>query len=206
VPAPFQDRNSAFYFRKMYSQYNAQVRPRIGETSRGGAQATKTEKPSNPLCFLSNTGLFNKSYRHEPMRLNVPQQSPPVFPTYRIHNPPKYSPCASPDCLYQRNAGEPSDPLLPLYWTAKWRMYRIFKKYTEYPPPYDGAPPSELKEGEDYQTSYGITYYDSTLVGPNGEVGAMMEHYIDWSLPIFPFKNNFSCSFISLGDKAYILR
>jgi hypothetical protein len=139
------------------------------------------------------------------MRLKVPQQLPPIFPTYGIHNPPKYSPCASPDCLYQRGPGEPSDPLLPPYWIAKWRMYRIFRKYSEYPPPYDAAPPPELKEGEDYQASYGITYYDSTWVGPNGEVGAMMEHYIDWSLPIFPFKNNFSCSFISLGDKAYFL-
>jgi hypothetical protein len=157
-------------------------------------------------CFARGSlVVFNQSLGEEPMRLKAPQQLPPIFPTYGVHNPPEYSPCASPDCLYQRDAGEPSDPLLPLYWTARWRMYRVFRKYAEYPPPYDGKPPSELKEGEDYQTSYGITYYDSTWIGPNGEKGAMMEHYIGWSLPIFPFKNNFSCSFISLGDNAYFL-
>src|SRR5271165_5447220 len=46
--------------------------------------------------------------------------APPVYPTYGVHNPPQYSPCAAPDCLYGRGPGEPSDPILPLYWTAKW--------------------------------------------------------------------------------------
>jgi hypothetical protein len=128
-----------------------------------------------------------------------------VYPTYGVHNPPQYSPCACPDCLYQRGPGEPSDPIYPLYWSAKWTMYRVFNKYAEFPPPYDGKPPAGLREGIDYQVSYGATYYDSTWKGPNGEQGAMMEHYEDWSLPIFPIDNHYSSSFISLGDKAYFL-
>jgi hypothetical protein len=127
------------------------------------------------------------------------------YPTYGVHNPPWCSPCACPDCLYQRNPGEPSDPLFPLYWSARWTMYRVFNQYVEYPPPYDGPPPAPLQEGIDYQVSYGATYYDSTWRGPNGEEGAMMEHYEDWALPIFPRDNHFSCSFISLGNNAYFL-
>lgn len=130
--------------------------------------------------------------------------APDVFPTYGIHNPPEYSPCAAPDCLYQRGPGEPSDPLLPLYWSAKWTMYRVFNRYAETPPPYDGPPPG-LTEGVDYQVSWGASFYDSTWRGPNGEQGAMMEYYEDWSLPIFPMDNHFSCAFISLGDHAYFL-
>jgi hypothetical protein len=139
------------------------------------------------------------------LRFTASSKSVPVFPTYGVHNPPSYSPCAAPDCLYARGPDEPSDPLLPLFWTAKWTMYRVFRKYAEYLPPYDGPPPVQLKEGEDYQVSYGASYYDSTWRGPNGEQGAMMEHYEDWSLPIFPFDNHFTCSFISLGNKAYFL-
>jgi hypothetical protein len=33
----------------------------------------------------------------------------------------------------------------------------------------------------------------------------MMEHYEEWSLPIFPIDNHFTSSFISLGDTAYFL-
>ena len=84
-------------------------------------------------------------------------------------------------------------------------MYRVFGDYVNNPPPYDGKPPDDLKEGVDYQVSYGSSYYDSTWRGPNGEEGAMMEHYEEWSLPIFPMDNHFTSSFISLGDKAYFL-
>jgi hypothetical protein len=35
--------------------------------------------------------------------------APPVYPTYGVHNPAQYSPCAAPDCLYGRGPGEPSD-------------------------------------------------------------------------------------------------
>ena len=125
------------------------------------------------------------------MRFTASSKSVPVFPTYGVHNPPSYSPCAAPDCLYAREPDEPSDPLLPLFWTAKWTMYRVFRKYAEYSPPYDGPPPVELKEGEDYQVSYGASYYDSTWQGPNGEQGAMMEHYVDLSLTDIPFRQSF---------------
>ncbi len=128
-----------------------------------------------------------------------------IYPTYGVHNPPKYSPCASADCLYARGPGEPSDPIYPEYWTAKWSMYRVFNQYVEYPPPYEVKPPEPLKEGVDYQVSYGMTFYDSTWRGPNGEEGAMMEHYDEWSLPIFPMENHFSSSFVSLGDTAYFI-
>jgi hypothetical protein len=130
---------------------------------------------------------------------------PAIYPTYGVHNPPRFSPCESPDCLYGRGPGEPSDPLYPLYWSAKWTMYRVFNRYQEFPPPYDGKPPTPLQEGVDYQVSHGASYYDSTWRGPKGEEGAMMEHYEDWSLPIFPIDNHFSSSFISLGERAYFL-
>ena len=139
------------------------------------------------------------------MTTSKPSEPKVVYPTYGVHNPPKYSPCACSDCLYQRGPGEPSDPLYPEYWTAKWTMYRVFNKYVEFPPPYDGPPPSALKAGVDYQVSYGTSYYDSTWRGPNGEEGAMMEYYDEWSLPIFPMDNHFSSSFVSLGDKAYFI-
>lgn len=128
-----------------------------------------------------------------------------VYPTYGVHNPPEYSPCACKDCLYSRGPGEPSDPLYPEYWSARWTMYRVFNNYSDNMPPYDGKPPAALKEGVDYQVSYGATYYDSTWRGPNGEQGAMMETYDGWSLPIFPMDNHFSSSFVSLGDKAYFI-
>lgn len=129
----------------------------------------------------------------------------PVYPTYGVHNPPHYSPCASPDCIYTRGPGEPSDPHYPLYFSAKWAMYRVYNQYAEYGPPYDGKPPAPLVDGVDYQTSWGATYYDTTWRGPNGEQGAMMEYYDEWSLPIFPLDNHFSSSFVSLGDTAYFL-
>jgi hypothetical protein len=139
------------------------------------------------------------------MRLTASNGPADVFPTYGVHNPPRYSPCAAPDCLYARAPGEPSDPLFPLYWSARWAMYRVFHGYADYPPPYDGPPPAELTEGEDYEVSYGISFYDSTWRGPHGEQGAMMEHYVDRSLPIFPIDNHFTSSFISVGDNAYFL-
>ena len=128
-----------------------------------------------------------------------------IHPTYGVHNPPKYSPCAHQDCLYPRRPWEPSDPLYPIYWSAKWTMYIVFGNYKKFPPPYDGRPPEGLIEGIDYTVSYGETYYDSTWRGPNGEEGAMMELYKKKSLPIFPTENNYTSSFISLGNKAYYL-
>ncbi len=129
-----------------------------------------------------------------------------VYATYGVHNPPSDSPCAEPTCAYTRKAGEPTDPRYPDYWTSHWTMYRISNStlLAKYAPPYDGAPPKELKPGVDYEISYGETFYDSTWRGPSGE-GAMMEHYETRCLPIFPISNHFTCSFISLGDIAFFV-
>jgi hypothetical protein len=83
-------------------------------------------------------------------------------------------------------------------------MYRVFGRYRDYPPPYRGRPPAPLREGTDYEVSYGASYYDSTWRGPTGE-GAMMEHYEKRCLPIFPIPNNYTCSFISLGEVAFFV-
>jgi hypothetical protein len=132
------------------------------------------------------------------------QQPDNVYQTYGVHNPPSVSPCTYPECVYKRGPDQPTDPRYPDYWSSHWTMYRVFNKYQDYPPPYDGAPPPQLKAGQDYQISHGATYYDSTWRGPSGE-GAMMEQYDEWCLPIFAFSNHYSCAFISLGDTAFFL-
>ncbi len=127
-----------------------------------------------------------------------------VYATYGVHNPPAVSNCANPQCSYAGESGRPPDPIYPPYWQSRWTMYRVFANYANALPPYKGPPPG-LVPGRDYETSFGATYYDSTWKGPSGE-GAMMEHYEKRCLPIFPgIPNNFTCSFISLGDIAYFL-
>ena len=108
-------------------------------------------------------------------------------------------------CIYERASGEPGDPLYPVRWTSEWTMYRVFRSYDKYPPPY-AAPPAGLTP-DNYEVSYGATYYDSTFIpaDKDGE-GAMMEHYEKRCLPIFPHGNRYTCSFVSLGNKAYFLR
>ena len=129
----------------------------------------------------------------------------PVYPTFGVHNPPSYTKaCTEPDCLQRRGPGEPSDPLFPLQWVSDWTMYRVFDGYKENPPPYT-SPPKNLEEGKQYAVTYGTTYYDSTYdAGENG-VGAMMEYYDKYCLPIFPIDSNYTCAFISLGNIAYFL-
>jgi len=83
-------------------------------------------------------------------------------------------------------------------------MYRVFNDYQTHLPPYAGAPPLPLREDVDYQKSWGTTYYDSEWQGLQGH-GAMEEHYEKYCLPIFPFANNYTCSFISLGDAAFFV-
>ena len=107
-------------------------------------------------------------------------------------------------CVYHRKADDPIDISYPPYWTSHWVMYRVFKQYEKFPPPYDGKPPAQLIDGVDYQSSWGVTYYDSTWTGPQG-TGAMEEHYDKFCNPIFPFSNHYSCSFISLGDTAFFV-
>jgi hypothetical protein len=127
-----------------------------------------------------------------------------IFDTYGIHNDAAVQNCTAPKCVYERTSGEPADPLYPAYWTSHWVMYRVFKQYEKYPPPYDGRPPAPLREGTDYQASWGVSFYDSTWTGSQGK-GAMEEHYDSFCIPIFPFANNYSCSFISLGETAFFV-
>lgn len=124
-----------------------------------------------------------------------------VYQTYGTHNPAEVSPCQTPNCVYPRAAGDPPNPLWPVYWQSDWTMYRVYgPDAAKYPPPYAGKPP----QGATYQTSYGATLYDSTWRGKSGE-GAMEERYDQYCLPIFPLDNHFSCKFISLGDTAYFV-
>jgi hypothetical protein len=127
-----------------------------------------------------------------------------IYSTFGTHNDAHADECAFPNCVFTRAPDEPTNPTYPEYWTSHWTMYRVFKGYENNPPPYDKKPPAALKDGADYQTSWGATYYDSTWVGP-GAKGAMMEHYDKFCLPIFPIANNFTCSFISLGDIAFFV-
>ena len=128
-----------------------------------------------------------------------------IYPTRSVHNEncedPKYN------CLPTRNSGDPSDPQYPKWWISDWTMYRIFQNYEDnkFPPPYD-SPPENLTDKVDYEKSYGTTYYDSTYKPQDGDgTGAMMEHYKERCLPIFPRENDYTCSFVSLGNKAYFL-
>jgi len=125
------------------------------------------------------------------------------YATGGVHNDKN---CLPPDkCIAQRKPGEPSDPLYPATWTSEWVMYRVFKNADKFQPPYS-SPPAGLVPA-DYEVSYGATYYDANYLPADGDgVGAMMEHYDKRCLPIFPIKNDFSCSFVSLGNKAYFLR
>jgi hypothetical protein len=132
------------------------------------------------------------------------QAADAVYATYGVHNDSHAGDCAYPTCVYKRAKGQPTDPTYPPYWTSHWAMYRVFNKYQANPPPYAGKPPARLREGIDYQTSWGVTYYDSSWSGPSGQ-GAMEEHYDKFCLPIFPIPNNYSCSFISLGDTAFFV-
>lgn len=126
-----------------------------------------------------------------------------VYPTGGVHNTKNCAPPAN--CIAKRIPGEPSDPLYPAAWTSQWTMYRVFNKADQFPPPYS-SPPAGLSSA-DYEVSYGASYYDDNYRPADGDgTGTMMEHYDKSCLPIFPIKNNFSCSFISLGNKAYFLR
>lgn len=126
------------------------------------------------------------------------------YNTGGVHNNKDCGP-ANNYCIAQRKPGEPSDPQFPQWWTSEWTMYRVFRNEDKYPPPYS-SPPTGLTPA-DYEVSYGASYYDDSYVPADGDGrGAMMEYYDKRCLPIFPMKNDFSCSFVSLGNKAYFLR
>lgn len=108
-------------------------------------------------------------------------------------------------CVADRHQGEPSDPQYPQWWISDWKMYRVFQNYDKFPPPYS-SPPQDLNP-DDYEVSDGTTYYDSTYIAKDGDgEGAMIEHYKKRCLPVFPSENHYTCSFVSLGNKAYFLR
>ncbi len=83
-------------------------------------------------------------------------------------------------------------------------MYRVMHNYEKTRRP--TAIPSTLTPA-DYTVSRGTSYYDTAYIPADGDgFGAMMEHYEKYCLPIFPIKNNnYTCSFVSLGNKAYFL-
>ncbi|PRC93422.1 hypothetical protein [Solimicrobium silvestre] len=126
-----------------------------------------------------------------------------VYATGGVHNEKN---CEPPHrCVFPRKPGEPVDPAFPAFWTSEWTMYRVFNNEDKFPPPYS-SPPKGLSTS-DYEVSYGASYYDSTYTPKDGDGhGAMMEHYEKRCLPIFPSSNKYSCSFVSLGNKAYFLR
>jgi hypothetical protein len=130
-----------------------------------------------------------------------------IYPTRTVHNEEcQDSENLGDNCLAKRKEGEPSDPQYPQWWISDWTMYRVFQNYEDdkFPPPYD-SPPQGLTPS-DYEVSYGTTYYDSTYIPKDGDgSGAMMEHYEKRCLPIFPRENDYTCSFVSLGNKAYFL-
>lgn len=130
-----------------------------------------------------------------------------VYSTFGVHNSEHKDKCQYKSCTYLRKTGEPDNPIYPEYWVSDWDMYVVSKQYEKYPPPYDTKPPVQLEEGVDYEKSYGTSYYDSTWTDPvsGKQEGAMMEHYVKRCLPIFPIDNNYTCSFISLGDTAFFI-
>lgn len=127
-----------------------------------------------------------------------------VFFSMGVHNTYGCN-AANDNCIAPRASTDPSDPYFPSMWVSDWTMYRVTQNYQTNPPPYS-SPPSTLKPA-DYTVSYGKSYYDTNYIPKDGDgYGAMMEYYEKYCLPIFPIAdNNYSCSFVSLGNKAYFL-
>lgn len=140
-----------------------------------------------------------------PVGMGHAADSPDSLHTYYTGGVHNDKDCIPPrKCIYPRKPGEPTDPHYPAWWISDWTMYRVFNNYDKFPPPY-ASPPQGLTPA-DYQASSGTSYYDSSYVPTDHDgTGAMMEHYDKFCLPIFPMANNFSCSFVSLGNKAYFL-
>ncbi|AXA53289.1 hypothetical protein ACNT2N_21965 [Pseudomonas thivervalensis] len=132
------------------------------------------------------------------------QDSGAVYFTMGVHNTEGCNE-QNGNCIAKRIPGEPSDPFFPAYWISDWTMYRVMHNYEKNPPPYSN-PPTTLTPA-DYTVSHGTSYYDTAYIPADGDgFGAMMEHYEKYCLPIFPIKNNnYTCSFVSLGNKAYFL-
>jgi hypothetical protein len=127
-----------------------------------------------------------------------------VFFTMGVHNTQGCT-LKNGNCIATRSPTDPTDPFYPPTWVSEWTMYRVTQNYQKNPPPYSN-PPTTLTPA-DYTVSKGTSYYDMTYIPEDGDgFGAMMEHYEKYCLPIFPIKdNNYTCSFVSLGNKAYFL-
>lgn len=152
---------------------------------------------------LSASGVPPKTKAAASAKAQDDPASRHLYYTNGVHNDIGCTPPSK--CIAKRKPGEPSDPQYPAWWTSEWTMYRVFKNYKKFPPPY-ASPPAGLTP-DDYEVSYGATYYDSTYVPKDGDgKGAMLEHYKERCLPIFPMENHYTCSFVSLGNKAYFLR
>ncbi|MCL1126907.1 hypothetical protein [Shewanella surugensis] len=136
--------------------------------------------------------------------LSTQNISEAIYSTNGVHS---NKGCDAPNnpCIGKRSEGDPSDPLYPSQWISDWTMFRVFQNVEKNPPPYTN-PPATLSP-KDYTVSFGTTYYDANYIPTDKEgKGAMLEHYNDYCLPIFPIKDNaYTCSFISLGNKAYFL-
>lgn len=130
------------------------------------------------------------------------KKSSAIYPTKGVHSPCY---CGPDECVEKRNPSDPPDPRYPEHWVSRWNMYRVYAGYEDNLPPY-ADPPAGLEPGKDYERTQGVTYYDDAYVPADGDGhGAMMEHYEKYCLPIFPIESRFTCSFISLGNKAYFL-
>ena len=84
-------------------------------------------------------------------------------------------------------------PILPQYYEANFVEYTAL---TAPPPPYinglpPAAPPSRL------YSSKGFTYYDWS-------VKSMIEQRFEYCVNVFPFSNNFSCSFVNVNNISYL--
>lgn len=174
------------------------TRTKYGRTARGAAWAIACAGLLAALAASASGRLIDAKAKQA--------QTPAERHTYYtggVHNDVGCVPAER--CIHPRKPGEPTDPLYPKWWTSGWTMYRVFDNYDKFPPPY-ASPPDGLTAA-DYQVSYGASYYDATYrpADKDGE-GAMMEYYAKFCLPIFPMANNFSCAFVSLGNKAYFLR
>lgn len=157
--------------------------------------------------FLLGFMLANFAYssgKPEYKNKAEPAASKWVYPTNGVHSD---FGCDKSNnyCIAKRNKSDPSDPHFPSQWISDWTMFRVMSNYEKNPPPYTN-PPSTLSP-KDYTISYGSTYYDANYIPADKDgMGAMMEHYEHYCLPIFPIKNNsYTCSFISLGNKAYFI-
>ncbi|MCG9693817.1 hypothetical protein L1D55_19060 [Vibrio sp. Isolate22] len=150
------------------------------------------------------------------LNTNDQENTPPcgddwIYPTNGVH-----SDCLCTEqnnyCVAERNDNDPIDPSFPDYWMSEWTMYTITNEAASKanPPPYS-SPPSTLTPS-DYIVSYGASYYDSKWrpkkPTDKEDVGAMLEYYDKFCLPIFGRTiedNQHSCAFVSLGKQAYYL-